>query len=109
VLAIRRTVVDLRESTICFSGWDLQKLINEMVLPVLEGRDWKTALVVREPTQFGVSRQYQVFAEQYSKDSIFSCVEDAGVWICKHPIEDEGKSGANHTTEPGSPSRAGSS
>jgi len=81
VLAIRRTVVDLRAADICFSGLDFCQLIHTLVTPVLQGRGWTTAIVVSEPSQFGVSRQYQAFAELYSKDSIFSSMEEAERWI----------------------------
>jgi hypothetical protein len=80
-LAIRRTIADLCEAKIRFSGADLNELIDELVLPLLNGRGWKTAIVVKEPHQFGVSRQYQVFAESYSQDSIFGSVEEALQWL----------------------------
>lgn len=81
VLAIRRTIVDLRAAVLCFNGVDFLSLIQEIVLPALKGQKWTTAIVVSEPSQFGVSRQYQVFAESYSKDSIFGSVAEAERWI----------------------------
>jgi hypothetical protein len=81
VLAIRRTVVDLRKANIDFSGLDFDALIRTIVLPVLGERTWTTAIVIRDPIQFGVSRHYQIFAERYSKDSIFRNVADAERWI----------------------------
>jgi hypothetical protein len=83
VIALRRTLVDLRQAKILFAGSDLNFLIQSIVLPVLNGRDWKTAIVVEKPVQFGVSRQYQVFAEQYSKDAIFYDIEEASHWIAE--------------------------
>jgi len=81
VMRIRRTLVDLRECRILFKGVELSSLIQSMVIPILDGRDWKTAIVVEHPTQFGVSRQYQAFAESYSRDAIFSDPEDARRWL----------------------------
>ncbi len=81
VLDIRRTLVDLRESQITFTGSQMDTLIQSIVLPVLKGRDWKTAIVVTAPLQFGVSRQYQVFAERFSKDSIFNDMDEARCWL----------------------------
>jgi hypothetical protein len=81
VLAIRRTLVDLRQCRILFTGSQLSALINSVVIPVLEGRDWKTAIVVDQPAQYGVSRQYHVFAESYSVDSIFSDPDAALTWL----------------------------
>jgi hypothetical protein len=81
VLSIRRTLVDLRECRILFKGVELSSLIKSIVIPILDGRDWKTAIVVDHPVQFGVSRQYQVFAESYSHDAIFGDPEDARRWL----------------------------
>jgi hypothetical protein len=81
VLSIRRTMVDLRECRILFKGAELSSLIKTMVIPILGGRDWKTAIVVDDLVHFGVSRQYQAFAESYSRDAIFSDPEDARRWL----------------------------
>lgn len=81
VLALRRTLVDLRGANLNFSGEDLSYLISKVVLPVLNGLDWKTALVVGKPVQYGVSRQYQVFAERYSRDAIFEDSDVALQWL----------------------------
>ncbi len=83
VLEIRRTIVDLRASVISFSGNDLWFLVESVVLPALKGRAWTTALVVAGGSvEYGVSRQYQVFATWYSKDSIFATLDEAEKWIC---------------------------
>ena len=81
VLEIRKTIVDLRDSIIMFNGYQLQNLIELHVLPILKGRDWRTAIVVDNPLQFGVSRQYQAFADKYSKDAIFKNMEEARRWL----------------------------
>ena len=85
VLAIRRTLVDLRQADIFIMGSDLNDLIQSIVLPVLKGRDWKTAIVVEKPVQYGTSRQYQVFAHLYSKDAIFYDIEEARNWLVGLP------------------------
>ena len=82
VMKIRRTIVDLRASVIDFSGDELWSLVKSIVTPALDGKKWTTALVVLGGSvEFGVSRQYQVFAESYSKDSVFETVADAESWI----------------------------
>ena len=85
VLDIRRTLVDLRQSTIHFSGEDLARLITEIVNPTLQGRDWITAIIVEGESQYGVSRQYQVFAERYSRDAIFREYDQALQWLLRQP------------------------
>ena len=81
VLEIRRTIVDLRAAVIGFRGTDFDGLIRTIVLPALKDRKWATAIVVSQPVQFGVSRQYQAFAERYSQDSIFATLAEAEAWI----------------------------
>ena len=81
VMAARRTVVDLRASTIGFSGLEFDTLIRAIVLPRLQGRKWISAIVVGTPVHHGVTRQYQVFAERYSQDAIFKTTSDAETWI----------------------------
>jgi len=81
VLAIRRTLVDLRDADILFTGNELSGLVHSIVLPALEGRNWISALLVGKPVQHGVSRQYQVFAEFYSRDAIFDDAATAEKWL----------------------------
>jgi hypothetical protein len=83
VLAVRRTLVDLRNCRILFRGEQLANLIDRIVRPALDGRDWKTAILVGGPLQFGVSRQYQAFAETYSRDAIFDRQDAALAWLLR--------------------------
>ena len=83
VLAVRRTLVDLRRGRILFKGDQLANLVDRIVRPALNGRDWKTAILVSDPLQFGVSRQYQVFAETYSRDAIFDSEDAALAWLLR--------------------------
>jgi len=87
VLSIRRTLVDLRGANILFHGDVFADLIVKIVQPVLAGRDWKTAIVVERPVQFGVSRQYQVFAETFSRDAIFHDYDEALEWLTQRNFE----------------------
>jgi hypothetical protein len=79
--AVRKSVVDLRHANIRFTGSELARLVETVVIPSLNGLQWKTAIVVATPVQFGVSRQYEVFAEQYSTDHIFRDFDEALRWI----------------------------
>lgn len=83
VLELRRTLVDLREARIHFSGRELSDLISSVVVPTLGNRNWTTAIVVARADQFGVSRQYQVFAERYSRDAIFENYDAALQWLMR--------------------------
>jgi hypothetical protein len=83
VMALRRSLADLRQARIQFTGAELASLLSTMVVPALQGRDWTTALVVARPVEFGVSRQYQVYAERYSRDAIFEDYEVALAWLTR--------------------------
>lgn len=82
-LALRRTLADLRGSTVLVSGEELSSAIRELVEPHLNGRDWITAIVVSTPAQFRLSSSYQGSAGAYSHDVIFSTVEEARRWLLK--------------------------
>jgi hypothetical protein len=81
VMVIRRTVVDLRACRILFSGQQLAELVESVVLPLLHGMSWRTAIVVGDQTQYEITRQYHVLAESYSRDSVFSTPEAAIAWM----------------------------
>jgi hypothetical protein len=83
VLAIRRTLVDLRDCQIAFSGEQLSDLVRTLVEPTLNGRDWRSALLVGGTVHFGVSRQYQSFAQMYSNDAIFHDEDAALKWLLR--------------------------
>jgi hypothetical protein len=82
-LSIRRTLVDLRNSDIQFSGEQLFDLIRTVAEPMLNGRNWRTALLVAKSVHFGVSRQYQSFAVSYSEDAIFQDEDAAWKWLIR--------------------------
>lgn len=82
-LEVRRTLVDLRNANVCFTGAEMSNLVECVVIPLLDGGAWKTAIVTDQPATFGVSRQYQVFAESYSTDCIFHDRDEAIRWLCR--------------------------
>jgi hypothetical protein len=86
VLATRRTLVDLTRARIAFSKDELQLTVEQVVAPVLAGRDWITAMVVKNVDQFRAGAQYQVIAQFYSYDSIFSDWEAAMTWLRKQEL-----------------------
>ena len=86
VIRCRRTLVDLRHATILFTGAELAALVRTIVLPALQDKKWVSALLIERAAQYGTSRQYQVFAEHYSSDSIFSDWNPAIDWLIQqHP------------------------
>ena len=86
VMAVRRTVVDMREATIAFTGREMQQLVESVVVPVMNGRNWVTAIITGHPVQIGTSNQYSVFADSYSKEAFFEELDAAKAWVLAQPI-----------------------
>ena len=80
-LGLRRSVADLRSAQLAFRGVEFAQLIQTIALPALAGRRWHTAVIVDQPLQFGITRQYQALADAYSRDAIFDNPEDALKWL----------------------------
>jgi hypothetical protein len=83
VMRCRRTLVDLRDADVEFTGTELSHLIQSIAIPAIGDRKWVTAILVTAPAPYGFSRQYQVFAERYSHDSIFDEHEPALNWLLR--------------------------
>ncbi len=84
----RRTLVDLRNAEMVFSGSELSDLVRTIVVPGLGDRKWASALVVGAAAQYGRSRQYQAFADMYSTDAIFNDLHAAEAWLLKQEPRD---------------------
>ena len=56
VMHCRRTLVDLREAEIAFTGSELAGLVHRIVAPVLGDRKWVSAILVASPLQYGSAR-----------------------------------------------------
>jgi hypothetical protein len=85
-LALGKALVDLRSFTPGFSGRELKNLIDTVVRPAVYPGRFISAIVVAEPVQVGLSRQYQVFSEAYSADQIFTDYDEALAWLMQHQI-----------------------
>lgn len=81
VMNCRRSVADIRQSILEFSGSELDTMIQHIVLPLTGTRKWRTAIVVDQPVQQGVARQYEVFADMFSEDELFFDLEAAVEWV----------------------------
>lgn len=79
--AVARTIADLRKARPAFTGTELRDAVSSIAAPRLRGLSWTNAIVVDDPVQYGVSRQFQVFSELLSENAIFASVEEALVWV----------------------------
>jgi hypothetical protein len=78
-----RTLADLRQATLTFNDQELQAAVLEVAVPLLQGRDWISAIVVRRSLQLRLASRYHGFAAMYSQDAIFSQVDEAERWLVK--------------------------
>ena len=83
ILALRATLADVREATLDFGGWQMRRLIETVVDPLLQGRDWITAILIGGSRQVDMSRTYQELADHYSRDAIFFEEHDAIEWLVR--------------------------
>ncbi len=80
----KRTVALLQLTGMPFSGAELHEAVLTVLVPRLEPDErWRTAVVVQKTEQFGVSRQFQVFAEVKVDVQIFDNVDDAVAWVMR--------------------------
>jgi len=82
-LRLRRTLADLRQASLEFSERELQDAVREVGFPLLEGRDWISAIVVRRSLQLRMASRYHAVASIFSQDAIFSMEEEAQRWLAR--------------------------
>jgi hypothetical protein len=80
-MVLRKSLADLRGSTLLFTAQELSLAIRDLAQPMLKGRDWISAIVVSTPGQIQLSSAYQGLALAYSHDVIFSNVDEARHWL----------------------------
>lgn len=81
MLRIGRALTDVRQAELGFSGEELAEAVETVAAPALRGHHWRAAIVVRSPVQFGVSRQFEVFAQQFGENGIFYDPAEARRWL----------------------------
>jgi hypothetical protein len=87
VLRIGRALTDIRDADLAFSGYELAQVVQAVALPVLKGRDWRSAILVRAPVQISFSHLYQVFAAEFGEDAVFFDPVAARDWLLQGPGE----------------------
>ncbi len=88
VMAIRRTLADLRQCNLLLTGRDLSHLVDTVAVPGVKGRDWHSAVVVGSPDQYGFSHQFHVFSSIFATNQIFHDYDRALSWILEQDVHD---------------------
>jgi hypothetical protein len=78
-----RSLTDLRQANVLLSGAELKAVGAAEANPRLVGRQWKTAVVVSSPLNFGLARQYGALSQSEESDSVFRDYDDALAWLVK--------------------------
>jgi hypothetical protein len=81
VLACTASLANISECTLQLSGGDVQRLAMKILAPVFQGRKMKSAVVVDDPVQYGVARQYRAYASSFTESAIFTDIDAARAWI----------------------------
>jgi hypothetical protein len=84
----RCALVDMRTCEVRFTGSEMRELVRTILRPHFANRGHRVAILVRDPVQFGTSRQFQVFFELLGESEIFQDEAAALAWL------DTGRSGA---------------
>ena len=80
-LACATSLADVRDAEPRLTDVELRRLVETIAVPILKGKSWKSAILVQKPVQFGMARQFHIFAEAYSKDAIFTDEKAARDWL----------------------------
>jgi hypothetical protein len=82
-IACGRSLADARECEVRIAGATLSDLVRSAVQPALTG--WAAALLVSQPAQYGIARQFQVLTETFMRTAIFTDEASARAWITAAP------------------------
>ena len=76
-------VADMCECEMRLYGEDVYQLVNCVIEPLLGGRHWISAVVVRTTTQCGVTNQFMVYSERCGITQMFRDMEEAMRWLAE--------------------------
>jgi hypothetical protein len=81
-ISIRRSIGDARQAVPHVTAEDVEQIIEEVVLPGLNGRSWVSAAVVATSLHLRLARRYQV-AQNLNEVAVFSDFDAALSWLLR--------------------------
>ena len=72
---------DLRRGSLKVNGEDVQRIVQMVIEPLLRGRRWISAAVIGSPTDYGVTKQFMVYSDQFGVTQVFYEPDEALAWI----------------------------
>ena len=82
-LRLGKSLADLRQATLLVSDQQLETAIREVAIPLLQGREWISAIVVQRSVQLRLASRYHSLAALFSRDTVFSQLDEAERWLLK--------------------------
>jgi hypothetical protein len=80
-LACGRSITDISSCDMQFTGEELRLLAKEILEPAIRGRNWKTAVIIKNPVHYGVTRQHEMLSEGFMNTNVFYSDVLARKWV----------------------------
>lgn len=80
-MRLRQSVADIRRAQLLFTSVELHRMIRTIVTPKMDERGWRTGIVVADLVQYGVARQFGMYAWKFCREQIFYDPELAAAWV----------------------------
>jgi hypothetical protein len=80
-LACGRTIADISCCEMRFTGEELRSLAERILEPAIRGKNWKTAVIIKDPVHYGVTRQYEMYSEGFMNTNVFYSAVLAHKWV----------------------------
>jgi hypothetical protein len=84
-LSIRRSLADIRRAIPQLTADELERIVDEVLIPGLAGRSWISAAVVATADQLRLTHRYRA-AQRLSEVSVFSDPDTALNWLRRQEL-----------------------
>jgi hypothetical protein len=84
-LSIRRSLADVRTAITQLTAEEVERVVDEVLTPLLQGRSWVSAAVVASTDQLRLTHRYRA-AQRLSEVSVFSDPDSALDWLQRQEL-----------------------
>ena len=84
-LSIRRSLTDVRQAVPQLAADELERVVNEVLIPGLKGRCWLSAVVVASADQLRLTHRYRA-TQRLNEVSVFSDADTALTWLLRQEV-----------------------
>lgn len=89
VLAVKRTLIDLRDCEVRFGGEEWLRMIESALLNRPDLGGWRSAIVVDKPYLHGIARQFLGHAAGLTHGELFEQPDQAVTWLTRQVASDD--------------------